>query len=139
MTIYIKIYIYLQNYQQRSRSTTKRQRQDLDPKLFQRPPLGFTDHDLINGSPNEDLPLLLIANIADYDVSRILIDQGSSCDIMFNEIFSKLQIEQERHEPYHEGPLTAFHGSTTQPLGQGQRVVYQWGSPCYPKKKKKII
>jgi hypothetical protein len=34
------------------------------------------------------LPLLDIAAIANVDVSRILIDQGSSCDIMYMELYS---------------------------------------------------
>jgi hypothetical protein len=55
--------------------------------------------------------------IADYNVSWILIDQGSSYDIMYNKLFSKLHIEQERLEPYHKWSLAAFNGSTSQPFG----------------------
>jgi hypothetical protein len=49
--------------------------------------------------------------------SQILIDQGSSSDIMYNELFSKLRIKPRWLEPYHRGPLIAFNGSTTQPPG----------------------
>ncbi|MCI65216.1 hypothetical protein A2U01_0086474, partial [Trifolium medium] len=40
-----------------------------------RPILGFGDHDLVDGTPNEKLPLLITATIADHDVSSILRDQ----------------------------------------------------------------
>ncbi|KAK2429822.1 hypothetical protein QL285_028225 [Trifolium repens] len=64
----------------------KRHRQDSDTKPIWGPTLRFTNHDLINGSPSEDQLLLVIATISDCDVSRILIDQGTSCDIMYNVI-----------------------------------------------------
>jgi hypothetical protein len=79
--------------------------------------LGFTDCDLVNGSPNEDLPLIIIATIANADISRILIDQGSSSDIMYSELFTRLRIKEGWLQPYHGGPLAAFNGSITQPIG----------------------
>jgi hypothetical protein len=63
------------------------------------------------------MPISVIAAIANYDVSRILIDQGSSCDIMYNELFTKFRIEPDRLKPYHGGALSAFNDSPTQPIG----------------------
>ncbi|MCI14526.1 hypothetical protein A2U01_0035657, partial [Trifolium medium] len=63
------------------------------------------------------LPLLIVATSANHDVSRILIDQGSSWYIMYEDLFLRLKIKMERLQPYVGGPLAAFDGSLTQPLG----------------------
>ncbi|MCI97624.1 hypothetical protein A2U01_0118925, partial [Trifolium medium] len=38
--------------------------------------------------------------MAHHDVSRILIDQGSSCDVMYRELFQKLGLRRECLCPY---------------------------------------
>lgn len=40
--------------------------------------------------PNEISPLVIIDTMANFDVSNILIDGGSSYGIMYTEIFEKL-------------------------------------------------
>ncbi|MCI72293.1 hypothetical protein A2U01_0093556, partial [Trifolium medium] len=47
--------------------------------------LCFNDDEYPGGTPNEIFPLIVIATLAYHDVSRILIDQGSSCDVMYQE------------------------------------------------------
>jgi hypothetical protein len=39
--------------------------------------LSFGDHKLVDGMPNEELSLLIIATIANCDVSLIFIDEES--------------------------------------------------------------
>ncbi|MCI91173.1 hypothetical protein A2U01_0112467, partial [Trifolium medium] len=46
-----------------------------------RPMIGFNDDEYLGGTPNEIFPLIIIATMAHHDVSRVLIDQGSSCDV----------------------------------------------------------
>jgi hypothetical protein len=47
-------------------------------------PLGFYMEELLCGTPNAHIPLLIRADMANYDVRRILVDTGSSADIMFS-------------------------------------------------------
>ncbi|GAU11232.1 hypothetical protein TSUD_342220 [Trifolium subterraneum] len=46
-------------------------------------PLAFYREEVPGGSPNFQIPLLVRAKMANFDVRRILVDQGSSCDIIF--------------------------------------------------------
>ncbi|MCI92296.1 hypothetical protein A2U01_0113592, partial [Trifolium medium] len=44
-------------------------------------PLAFYREELPEGSENSQIPLLVRADMANFDVRRILIDPGSSIDI----------------------------------------------------------
>jgi hypothetical protein len=55
-----------------------------------RPIIGFRDHELEEEVPNEKLTLLVVATIADHDVSKILIDEGSLRDII-DELLASVQ------------------------------------------------
>lgn len=52
--------------------------------------LGFRDHEKVDGVPNAKLPLVITATIMNHSVSGILIDDGSSSDIMYLGIFRRL-------------------------------------------------
>ncbi|MCI30248.1 hypothetical protein A2U01_0051457, partial [Trifolium medium] len=52
---------------------------DLSSQQNQRAVLSFDDNEYPGGVPNKIFPLIIIATMAHHDVSRILIDQGSSC------------------------------------------------------------
>jgi hypothetical protein len=92
-------------------------RKNQDPKTIRRPILCFDDQGLVEGSPNEKLPLLIRVIITNHEVSSILVDQGSSCDIMYEELFTKLQVKDENVQPYLVGLLATLDGSLTQPPG----------------------
>ncbi|GAU45012.1 hypothetical protein TSUD_88030 [Trifolium subterraneum] len=47
-------------------------------------PLAFYREEVPGGSPNFQIPLLVRAKMANFDVRRILVDQGSSFDIMMD-------------------------------------------------------
>ncbi|GAU49090.1 hypothetical protein TSUD_137750 [Trifolium subterraneum] len=47
-----------------------------DPKPIKIPIIGFGDHELVDDTPNEKLPLLVMATIVNHEVSRKLVDQG---------------------------------------------------------------
>lgn len=57
--------------------------------------LGFLDRDKINGLPNVDLPLILTVTIDDRNLTEFLIDEGSSCDILYSETVDLIGIPQE--------------------------------------------
>ncbi|XP_058741468.1 uncharacterized protein LOC131613634 [Vicia villosa] len=52
--------------------------------------ISFYKEELSGGAPNATIPLLIRARMANFDVRRILIDQGSSVDIMYSQLFKTL-------------------------------------------------
>lgn len=46
-------------------------------------PITFYLEEFPEGSPNSSIPLLIQAKMANFDVHRILVDQGSSVDIIY--------------------------------------------------------
>ncbi|GAU16452.1 hypothetical protein TSUD_118010 [Trifolium subterraneum] len=61
--------------------------------------------------------------MANFDVRRILVDQGSSCDIMYSGLFKVLQLTEENLVPYVGSDLQGFNGSTTKPWGYVDLIV----------------
>ncbi|MCI75052.1 hypothetical protein A2U01_0096319, partial [Trifolium medium] len=55
--------------------------------------------------------------MAHHDVSRILIEQGSSCDVMYQELFEKLWLKREDLSSYEGTDLQGFNVSTIRPWG----------------------
>lgn len=47
-------------------------------------------------------------NINNFDVSKILIEWGSSSDIMYAELFKKLRLRKENISPYMASDLEEF-------------------------------
>ncbi|GAU51417.1 hypothetical protein TSUD_88720 [Trifolium subterraneum] len=86
-------------------------------------PLAFYKEEVPGGSPNYQIPLLVRAKMANFDVRRILVDQGSSCDIMYSGLFKVLQLTDENLVPYVGSDLQGFNGSTTKPWGYVDLIV----------------
>ncbi|GAU34549.1 hypothetical protein TSUD_219330 [Trifolium subterraneum] len=86
-------------------------------------PLAFYREEVPEGSPNFQIPLLVRAKMANFDVRRILVDQGSSCDIMYSGLFKVLQLTEENLVPYVGSDLQGFNGSTTKPWGYVDLIV----------------
>ncbi|GAU49214.1 hypothetical protein TSUD_369830 [Trifolium subterraneum] len=86
-------------------------------------PLAFYREEVPGGSPNFPIPLLIRAKMANFDVRRILVDQGSSCDIIFSGLFKVLQLTEENLVPYVGSDLQGFNGSTTKPWGYVDLIV----------------
>jgi hypothetical protein len=74
---------------------TKRKIQN--PKPIEWSILDFGDQDLVDDTPNEKLPLLIRSAIANHKVSWILVDQGSSCDIMYEELFISFKLKMSMY------------------------------------------
>ena len=66
--------------------------------------------------PHQD-PLVISATIADFEVRRILVDGGSSVDLLFVEAFDKMMIPRDRLIPLGI-PLIGFGGRPVTALGQ---------------------
>ncbi|XP_020224171.1 uncharacterized protein LOC109806206 [Cajanus cajan] len=79
---------------------------------FRRPPqpeISFSDSDYEGVAPHEDDPVVVSAIVMGYNVKRVLIDQGSSADILFWETFEGMKIPNDRLIPY-AGTLVGFAG-----------------------------
>ncbi|GFZ21685.1 hypothetical protein Acr_29g0008470 [Actinidia rufa] len=86
------------------------------PCASDQPPITFSSDDLRGLHLPHDDALVVSAVIANFNVQRILIDSGSSADILFISAFEKMKIGLDKLHPFHT-PLIGFGGNTTHPLG----------------------
>ncbi|GFZ00952.1 hypothetical protein Acr_14g0005870 [Actinidia rufa] len=61
-------------------------------------------------------PLVVQLRIGGYDVKRILVDTGSSVEVMYYDLFKQLKIPQEQLKPA-RAPLVGFNAQAHWPLG----------------------
>ena len=80
------------------------------------PTITFTEKDALGIQHPHDDPLVISAVIANYNIHRILIDNGSSADVIFLATFDKLGIEKAKLSPV-RSPLSGFAGDRILPLG----------------------
>ena len=55
--------------------------------------------------------LVVSATIADFNIQMILIDNGSSTDVLFFSAFDKIKIGKDKLHPFHT-PLISFKGGS---------------------------
>src|SRR3954468_9839273 len=86
-------------------------------------PITFYLEELPGGAPNATIPLLVRARMANFDVRRVLVDEGSSVDIMYSHLFRTLQLDDSHLTPYVGSDLQGFNGATTKPWGYVELIV----------------
>ncbi|XP_058754185.1 uncharacterized protein LOC131627358 [Vicia villosa] len=86
-------------------------------------PITFYLEELPDGAPNATIPLLVRARMANFDVRRVLVDEGSSVDIMYSHLFQTLQLDNSHLTPYVGSDLQGFNGATTKPWGYVELIV----------------
>ena len=89
----------------------------------------FSDSDLEGCQHPHDDPLVVRAIVANTTVHRVLVDNGSSADIIFASAFDKMGIERENLEPVNTH-LRGFSGEKVLPLGSIQLVLTLGEPPC---------
>ena len=89
----------------------------------------FSDSDLEGCQHPHDDPLVVRAIVANTTVHRVLVDNGSSADIIFASAFDKMGIGRERLEPV-STHLRGFSGEKVLPLGSIQLVLTLGEPPC---------
>ena len=89
----------------------------------------FSNSDLEGCQLPHDDPLVVRAVVANKTVHRVLIDNGSSADIIFASAFDKMGIGRERLEPVNTY-LRGFFGEKVLPLGSMQLVLTLGEPPC---------
>ena len=89
----------------------------------------FSDSDLEGCQHPHDDPLVIRAIVANTTVHRVLVDNGSSVDIIFTSAFDKMGIGREKLEPVNTH-LRGFLGEKVLPLGSIQLVLTLGEPPC---------
>ena len=88
----------------------------------------FSDSDLEGCQHPHDNPLVVRAIVANKTVHRVLVDNGSSANIIFASAFDKMGIGREKLEPVNTH-LQGFSGENVLPLGSIQLVLTLGESP----------
>ena len=89
----------------------------------------FSDSDLEGCQHPHDDPLVIRAVVANKTIHRVLVDNGSSTDIIFASDFDKMGIRREKLEPI-STHLRGFSGEKVLPLGSIQLVLTLGEPPC---------
>ena len=82
----------------------------------------FSDSDLEGCQHPHDDPLVIKAVVANKTIHRVLVDNGSSADIIFASTFNKMGIGRENLEPA-STHLRGFSGEKVLHLGSIQLVL----------------
>ena len=69
--------------------------------------MGVSDEDNFGTIQPHDDALVIILRIGGYDVKRAMVDQGSSAEIMYPDLFKGLNLRAEDLTPYNS-PLVSF-------------------------------
>ena len=78
--------------------------------------LGFSDEDKLGTVQLHDDALVVTLRIGGYDVKRVMIDQGSTAEIMYPDLFKGLNLNPENLIAYNY-PLVSFEGRMVIPKG----------------------
>uniref|UniRef100_A0A2N9F6C2 RNase H type-1 domain-containing protein n=1 Tax=Fagus sylvatica TaxID=28930 RepID=A0A2N9F6C2_FAGSY len=79
--------------------------------------ISFSDSDLHDVQlPHNDL-LVITLRIKNYDVKRVLVDQGSFAEVMYQELYEKLGLGKSDLSEF-SSPVFGFSGESTIPLGK---------------------
>ena len=89
----------------------------------------FSDSDMEGYQHPHDGPLVIRAIVVNKTVHRVLIDNGSSADIIFASAFDKMGIGREKLEPVN-AHLWGFSEEKVLPLGSVQLVLTLGDPPC---------
>ncbi|XP_057444038.1 uncharacterized protein LOC130736212 [Lotus japonicus] len=73
------------------------------------PDITFTVRDFEGVQPHEDDLIVVMLMIAEYEIERVLLDQGSSADLIYGDAFEKLGLTESDLQPY-DGSLVGFSG-----------------------------
>ena len=86
----------------------KQRRTDLD--------MSFNEADARGVKQPHNDPLVIMLNIEGFNTKRILVDNGSSADIIYLPAFQQLKLDPKRLRPF-ESPLVSFSGDRVYPKG----------------------
>ena len=76
----------------------------------------FTDKDAERVHHPHDNAIVITLLIADYTTRRVLVDNGSSVDILYYPAFQQMRLGRDQLRPVNS-PLVRFGGMKVQPVG----------------------
>ena len=79
--------------------------------------MGLSDEDKIGTIQPHDDALVITLRIGGYNVKRVMVDQGSTAEIMYPDLYKGLSLRAEDLTPY-SSPLVSFKGNVIIPKGQ---------------------
>ena len=85
------------------------------PAVGTHQPITFTNDNLRGLHLPHAAALVISTTISNFNMQRILVDNGSHADILFTSGFDKMKIGREKLHPFHS-PLVEFGGNRTHPL-----------------------
>ncbi|XP_021762924.1 uncharacterized protein LOC110727653 [Chenopodium quinoa] len=89
---------------------------DNRPRPASIPQVVFTEEDARGVVFPHDDPLVLITKINGADIKRVLVDGGSSANVLFVQAFNEMNIGRQYLKPV-SYPVIEFNGSTVRPEG----------------------
>ncbi|XP_075650215.1 uncharacterized protein LOC142620788 [Castanea sativa] len=78
--------------------------------------ISFNEEDVQGVRQPHNDPLVITLTIEGFNTKRILIDNGSSADIMYLPAFQQLKLDPKRLRPF-DSPLVSFSGDKVYPRG----------------------
>ncbi|XP_020235004.1 uncharacterized protein LOC109814899 [Cajanus cajan] len=91
-------------------------------------PKHTTDDDYTGVCPNQDDPMVIVLEVANWEVHKTLIDQGSSVDILYWLTFLRVDIPHSLIQPHTE-PLVSFAGERVHTQGHVNLLTTFGASP----------
>jgi len=80
------------------------------------PIIGFSEEDAQRLHRPHDNALVISIRVGDYNTYRVLVDNGSSTNILYYPAFQQMRIDREHLVPTNT-PLVGFGGTKVYPLG----------------------
>jgi len=80
------------------------------------PPIIFTDKDFKGVDPLQDDPMVISFDINNFTFMKMLVDQGSSMDILYWNTFKHMRIVEEEMKPY-DHQVVGFSGKRVDTRG----------------------
>ena len=80
------------------------------------PIIGFSEEDARRLHHPHDDAVVISIQVEDYNTYHVLVDNGSSVDILYYPTFQQMRIDRERLVPTN-APLVGFRGTKVYPLG----------------------
>ncbi|XP_030955724.1 uncharacterized protein LOC115977839 [Quercus lobata] len=85
-------------------------------RFMDEPTISFTDEDAERIHHPHDDAIVITLLIADYTTRRVLVDNGSSADILYYPTFQQMRLGRDQLRPVCS-PLIGFKGMKVQPVG----------------------
>jgi hypothetical protein len=80
-------------------------------------PITFTEEDFKLKSAIHNDAMVIEVNIAGWIIEKVLVENGSSADILFLKTFEKMNLSKHKLHPP-EYPLQGFEGKPIKPVGK---------------------